>query len=146
MDAPRSGSAVVLTSFVLVFVLATLAFGTTLSGHVAVLQSNNVNATVQETDLSGENPTVTVAVKNPTVEPITLVAARLDVMAGADRIGQSDPLLDQAVTIPPGTTRTIPLSLRFSETSRPTAATRVAGTLQYRIGQRRLSVDVTADV
>ncbi|MFB6094611.1 MAG: hypothetical protein ABEJ77_06685 [Halanaeroarchaeum sp.] len=146
MDVPESENGAVLVSFALVFVLATLAFGTTVSGHVALLQSGGVNATVQETDLSGETTTVTVAVTNPTVEPIRVVGARLQVVADGDRIGESDPVLERAVTIPPGTTRTVPITLKFSDRVRPTAATRIAGTLQYRIGQRRLTVDVIARV
>lgn len=68
----------IILSFVLVLLVSGVAFGVTVAGHIALMQSDSIEVTVENTRYSpGSSPTIDVElqVHNPTPRAITFVSA-----------------------------------------------------------------------
>jgi hypothetical protein len=153
--APGSGSnRLVVASFVLVFVVATVTFGYTWQGQMAFIQRDDVTATATSAEVTSvDEGTVTVRIRvhNPTSKPVRIqggsIFGRLD---GEDVIREGTGAVPDE-RVPAGGSRTMTVECTFVDRD-PDQETidrirngdlRVVGLLSVRMVDKRFDVEVS---
>lgn len=149
---PSPARLAVLVSFAVLFLGTGIAFGVTEAGHVAILQSDSISATVADTSYAGGSPpvvTVDIRFANPTPRDVTVTSTRQIVITTGDEtiVRSTTPrIAPWPLRIPAGGTATATARIHLeapSETASMAIAAgnvTIIGVFDARIGEQSVQI------